>query len=121
MEHNQRLAGARFEIEKLPRTACRFSFFDARDHLVFRSDPFHPQARAVNAVEVLKRSIRPSSFQRVRARNGSGFYFTVNGAGNELLATSRLFMSSTAMEQAIACAARDIPDAPVFDSCAVGS
>lgn len=116
MENNQPLAGARFEIERAPRGGYRVLFIDADDQLVLRSGPFPSSAQASAAIAVFKRRMKPSSVYRLRARGGSGVYFTVTGPAHALLATSSVFMNSAGMEKAIADAARDMPNAPVFNS-----
>ena len=98
---NKRLAGSRFEVENVPRGGFRFSFFDASDHLVFRSRPFLSMSEVADAIVTIKRGIGPTDVNRLRSRAGSGFYFTISGPAHSELATSAMFMNLAAREAAI--------------------
>ena len=112
---NKRLAGSRFELEHIPQGGFRFSFFDACDHLVYRSGFFASSRQAADAIATVKCGFGPMNLNRLRSRTGSGFYFTISGPAHSLLATSTMFMSLRAREAAIATAFRDASTAPVFN------
>lgn len=106
---------AKFEIYKDKRGEFRFRLKAGNGQAILASEGYAAKSGCVNGIEsVRKNSSDDSRYERLESKNGSP-YFNLKAGNNQVIGTSEMYSSTSAMENGISSVKTNAPAASVDD------
>ncbi len=106
---------AKFEIYKDKKEEFRFRLKANNDQIVLASEAYKAMAGCTNGIEsVRKNSQDDSKFERLTSESGENF-FNLKATNGQVIGTSQMYSSSSAMEIGIKSVKKNSPDAEVVE------
>ncbi len=105
----------KFEITTDNSGKFRFNLKAGNGQTILSSQGYASKSGCNNGIEsVRKNSQNDGSFERKTAKNGSP-YFSLKAGNGEIIGSSEMYSSTSAMENGIASVKKNAPDASVDD------
>ena len=106
----------RFELKATESGQYHFTLKAANHQVILSSERYTSKQAAKNGIRsVRKNAAHDDRFERKTAKNGKPF-FVLKAGNHQVVGTSQMYGSSTAMEKAIASVRRNAPDAELVDA-----
>jgi uncharacterized protein YegP (UPF0339 family) len=106
---------AKFEIKQSESGKYHFNLKAGNGEPILSSQMYADKNGAKNGVESVKKNAADDGrFERKTAKNGSP-YFVLKAANAEVIGTSEMYSSTSAMENGIASVKKNAPDAGVVE------
>jgi uncharacterized protein len=110
----ERMAGS-FVIEKGSTGKYRFNLQAGNHEKILTSEAYETKAGAEGGIASARRNATDDArYARKTAKDGSP-YFTLTATNGQVIGTSEMYSSTSAMEKGIASVKTNAPDAPVID------
>ena len=104
-----------FVIEKGASGKFRFNLKSGNHEIILTSETYEAKSSALNGIEsVRKNAPDDTAYDRRTARDNSP-YFVLKARNGEIIGTSEMYSSTSAMEKGIASVKTNAPDATVDD------
>ena len=111
---------ARFVLKDAKGGQYMFNLKAGNNEVILTSELYTRKSGAENGIESVRRNAADDArFERKTARNGEA-YFVLKAANHEVIGTSEMYSSTSAMEKGIASVKKNAPEAPIKDECAAG-
>ena len=105
----------KFEITTDNSGKFRFNLKAGNGQTILSSQGYSSKSGCTNGIEsVRKNSQDDARFERKTAKNGSP-YFSLKAGNGEIIGSSEMYSSTSAMENGIASVKKNAPDASVDD------
>ena len=105
----------KFELYTGAAGNTRFRLKAGNGEKILKSQAYKSKSGAQNGIEsVRKNSQEDGRYERLTAKDGSP-YFNLKAGNGEIIGTSEMYSSTSAMETGIASVKNNAPDAPVDD------
>ncbi|MEC3906671.1 YegP family protein [Tamlana sp. 2201CG12-4] len=106
---------AKFEIYKDKREEFRFRLKAGNGQTILASEGYAAKSGCNNGIEsVRKNSGDDSRYERLESKGGSP-YFNLKAGNNQVIGTSEMYSSTSAMENGIASVKTNAPKATIED------
>ncbi len=106
---------AKFEIYKDKREEFRFRLKAGNGQTILASQGYAAKSGCTNGIEsVRKNAADDARYERLEAKNGSP-YFNLKAGNNQVVGTSEMYSSTSAMENGISSVKTNGADASVDD------
>ncbi len=106
---------AKFEIYKDKRGEFRFRLKAANGQAILASEGYAAKTGCTNGIEsVRKNSTEDSRFERLESKGGSP-YFNLKAKNGQVIGTSEMYSSVSALENGIASVKKNAPAASIED------
>ncbi|MDC9724084.1 MAG: YegP family protein [Urechidicola sp.] len=105
----------KFEIYNDKRGEFRFRLKASNGQNILASEGYHAKSGCTNGIEsVRKNSQNDARYERLESKNGSP-YFNLKASNGQVVGTSEMYSSASAMENGIASVKTNAPNATVDD------
>ncbi|WP_308992089.1 YegP family protein [Mariniflexile litorale] len=106
---------AKFEIYKDKKSEFRFRLKAGNGQNILASEGYTAKSGCTNGIEsVKKNSTDDSRYERLQSKSGSP-YFNLKAANNQVIGTSEMYSSNSAMENGISSVKNNAPTASIED------
>ncbi|RIA08497.1 hypothetical protein OE09_0310 [Flavobacteriaceae bacterium MAR_2010_72] len=106
---------AKFEIYKDKRGEFRFRLKAGNGQTILTGEGYASKAGCTNGIEsIRKNSTDDSRYERLEAKNGSP-YFNLKAGNSQVIGSSEMYSSSSAMENGINSVKKNAPIATIDD------
>jgi uncharacterized protein YegP (UPF0339 family) len=106
---------AKFEIYKDKRGEFRFRLKAGNGQNILASEGYSAKSGCTNGIEsVRKNSTDDSRYERLESKNGSP-YFNLKAGNNQVIGSSEMYSSTSAMENGISSVKNNATDASIAD------
>lgn len=106
---------AKFKIYKDKREEFRFKLIASNGQTILASEGYTAKSGCNNGIaSVRKNSADDNRFDRLVSKNGKP-HFNLKASNGQVIGTSQLYASNSAMENGIASVKKNAPDASVED------
>lgn len=106
---------AKFEIYKDKKEEFRFRLKAGNGQTILASEGYSAKSGCTNGIEsVRKNSKDDSRYERLESKNGSP-YFNLKAGNNQVIGTSEMYSSSSAMENGISSVKSNASGADIDD------
>lgn len=106
---------AKFEVYKDKRGEFRFRLKAGNGQTILASEGYSAKSGCNNGIESVKKNAPDDSkYERLESKNGSP-YFNLKAGNNQVIGTSEMYSSTSAMENGIKSVKTNAPSATVED------
>src|SRR5690606_8148359 len=106
----------KFEINEDKGGKYRFNLKASNGQVILSSQGYTTKSACENGIESVRtNSQKEGSFERLEASNGSP-YFNLKATNGQVIGSSEMYSSSSAMENGIASVKTNAPEAKVVDN-----
>ena len=106
---------SKFEIYKDKRGEFRFRLKAGNGQTILASEGYAAKSSCTNGIESVKKNAKDDSkFERLEAKNGSP-YFNLKAGNNQVIGSSEMYSSTSAMENGVSSVKNNAPNASVDD------
>lgn len=106
----------KFEIKKDKSEQFRFNLKANNGQIILSSEAYTTKASCENGIESVRTNSQDDNkYKRLEAKDGSP-YFNLKASNGQVIGTSEMYSSTSAMENGIASVMSNAPDATVEDN-----
>ncbi len=106
----------KFEIKKDKAGKFRFNLKASNGQVILSSEAYNTKDACDNGIESVKRnSQNDGMFNRKEAKDGSP-YFNLKASNGQVIGSSEMYSSNSAMENGIASVKKNAPKASIVDN-----
>ena len=106
----------KFEIKKDKAGKFRFNLKASNGQVILSSEAYNSKDACDNGIEsVKKNSQNDGMFNRKKAKDGSP-YFNLKASNGQVIGSSEMYSSNSAMENGIASVKKNAPKASIVDN-----
>lgn len=103
----------KFEIKKDKAGKFRFNLKSGNGQIILSSEAYNTKAACENGIASVKKNASDDSrYERKEGKNGAPF-FNLKAANSQVIGSSEMYSSTSAMENGIASVKKNAPDASV--------
>lgn len=103
----------KFEIKKDKAGKFRFNLKSGNGQIILSSEAYNTKAACENGIESVKKNAGDDGrYERKEGKNGAPF-FNLKAGNNQVIGSSEMYSSTSAMENGIASVKKNAPDAKV--------
>ena len=107
---------AKFEIYKDKRGEFRFRLKAGNGQTILASEGYKAKSGCENGIaSVRKNATDDNRYERLESKNGSP-YFNLKASNGQVIGTSEMYSSNSAMENGISSVTKNAPNAEVEDN-----
>ncbi|WP_445386521.1 YegP family protein [Robiginitalea sp. IMCC44478] len=105
----------KFEIKKDKAGKFRFNLKSGNGQVILSSEAYNTKAACENGIASVKKNASDDNrYERKEGKNGAPF-FNLKAANSQVIGSSEMYSSTSAMENGIASVKKNAPDASVED------
>ncbi|WP_445383670.1 YegP family protein [Robiginitalea sp. IMCC43444] len=105
----------KFEIKKDKAGKFRFNLKSGNGQVILSSEAYNTKAACENGIASVKKNASDDSrYERKEGKNGAPF-FNLKAGNSQVIGSSEMYSSNSAMENGIASVKKNAPDAKVED------
>jgi len=106
----------KFEIKKDKSGQFRFNLKATNGQVILSSEAYTTKPSCENGISSVRTNSQDDTkYDRKTAKNGSP-YFNLKASNGQVIGSSEMYSSSSAMENGISSVKKNAPDAPVEDN-----
>lgn len=106
----------KFEIKKDKAGKFRFNLKAGNGQVILSSQGYSSRSGCENGIDSVRtNSKKDANFERLKAKNGSP-YFRLKSTNGQVVGSSEMYSSNSAMENGIASVRKNAPKASVVDN-----